>query len=89
MADQKHMMMEIESIFESLFGEDFESLTKANQVLLDYEKKKLNLNVSVSVILPSIFYLFQFLCSRYSGVVLCSGLPSSFCFWYVWHVFEF
>ena len=50
MADQKHMMMEIESIFDNLFGEDIESLTKANQVLLDYEKKKLNLNVSVSYI---------------------------------------
>ena len=48
MADQKHMMMEIESIFDNLFGEDIESLTKANEVLLDYEKKKLNLNVSVS-----------------------------------------
>lgn len=50
MADQKHMMMEIESIFDNLFGEDIESLTKANEVLLDYEKKKLNLNVSVSYI---------------------------------------
>ena len=59
MADQKHMMMEIESIFDNLFGEDIESLTKANQILLDYEKKKLILNVSVSC-----FYLLYLLPSR-------------------------
>lgn len=49
MAEQKHMM-EIQSMFDHLFGEDIDSLKNADQILLEQEQKKNKLKSSVSII---------------------------------------